>query len=85
MKVSVRDLLKKELNENPENGAKIAKCIDSGETIPDSIVNNLIDNRLKQSDCRVNGWVMEGFPENDSQINLLSAIRIKPSTVFLFE
>lgn len=83
--VSVRDLLKKELSENPDNGSTIAKCIDSGETIPDQIVNNLIDNRLKQSDCRVNGWVMEGFPENESQINLLQAIRIKPSTVFLFE
>ena len=47
VKVSVRDLLKKELHENPENGAVIAKCIDSGEPIPDKIVNALVENRLK--------------------------------------
>ena len=28
---------------------------------------------------------MEGFPENEAQINLLNAIRIKPTLVFLFE
>jgi adenylate kinase len=81
----MRDLLKKELSENPENAATIARCIDSGEPIPDRIANTLVENRLKQSDCRVNGWVMEGFPENEAQLNLLKALRIKPQTVFLFE
>lgn len=85
VKVSMRDLLKKELHENAENAAIIAKCIDSGEPIPDRIMNNLVENRLKQSDCRVNGWVMEGFPENEAQVNLLKALRIKASTVFLLE
>lgn len=28
---------------------------------------------------------MEGFPENETQINMLKQIRVKPSTVFLFE
>lgn len=85
VKISMRDLLKKELSENPENAATIARCIDSGEPIPDRIANTLVENRLKQSDCRVNGWVMEGFPENEAQLNLLKALRIKPQTVFLFE
>jgi adenylate kinase len=45
----------------------------------------LIEKRLKQSDCRVNGWVMEGFPYSKAQVNLLKALRVKPSVVFLFE
>jgi adenylate kinase len=45
----------------------------------------LIEKRLKQSDCRVNGWVLEGFPYSKAQINLLKAMRVKPSVVFLFE
>ena len=85
VKVSIKDLLKRELTENPANAATIAKCIDSGDQVPDAIVNSLVENRLKQSDCKVNGWVMEGFPENETQINMLKQIRVKPSTVFLFE
>jgi len=38
----------------------------SGERIPDDIILRLVDNRLKKSDCRVNGWVLDGFPENEA-------------------
>ena len=85
MNISVEALLKREIQNNPENGKIISKCIDSGEAVPDNIVNSLIENRLKQSDCKVNGWVMDGFPTTEPQINLLKALRIKPSVVFLFE
>lgn len=37
------------------------------------------------SDCRVNGWVLDGFPQTETQINLLRSMRIKPSLVVLFE
>ncbi len=83
--MSVRELLKTELKSNPESGQIITKCIDNGDSIPDVIINPLVENRLKQSDCKVNGWVLEGFPETESQINLIKAMRIKPSAVFLFE
>jgi len=64
--ISVQDLLKQELQKNPENGKVIQQCLDSGESVPDNIVNGLIESRLKQSDCRVNGWVMDGFPESET-------------------
>lgn len=47
VRVCVRDLLKNEIRENPQNGATITKCIDSGEPVPDHIVNALVENRLK--------------------------------------
>lgn len=40
--------------------------MDTGMQIPDEIVNGLIEKRLKQSDCKVNGWVLEGFPYTKS-------------------
>lgn len=64
--ISVQELLKQEIQKNPENGKVIQKCLDSGECVPDGVINGLIENRLKQSDCRVNGWVMDGFPETES-------------------
>ena len=49
------------------------------------MLNKLVCDRLSQSDCKVNGWVLEGFPYTRNQINLLKAQKIRPSTVFLFE
>jgi len=33
----------------------------------------------------VNGWILDGFPQTDSQINLLKSLKIRPSLVCLFE
>ena len=45
----------------------------------------LVDERIRQSDCRINGWVLDGFPETESQVNLLKSMRIKPNLVCMFE
>lgn len=83
--ICVKDLLKHEIHNNPENGKIISHCFDTGEAVPDHIVNPLVEHRLKQSDCRVNGWILDGFPETDGQINMMKAMRIKPQMVFLLE
>jgi adenylate kinase len=77
--------LKDEIARNPESGIVISRCIDSGQMVPDTIVLPLIEKRLKMSDCRVNGWILDGFPQSDSQINLLKSLKIRPSLVCLFE
>jgi adenylate kinase len=83
--ISARQLLKKEISNNPQVGKFISGCFDKGDDVPDEIINPLIEKRLKQSDCRVNGWVLEGFPYSKAQVNLLKSMRVKPSVVFLFE
>lgn len=45
----------------------------------------LIDERLKQSDCKVNGWIIDGFPYTDGQIQMLKAAKIKPSVVCMMD
>ena len=81
--ISTRQLLKNEIKRSPEVGKIISQCLDSGELVPDNIINPLIEKRMKQSDCKVNGWIMEGFPYSRSQINLLKALKIKPSLVII--
>ena len=56
-----------------------------GSLVPEQVVIPLIEQRLKESDCRVNGWVLDGFPQTEAQINLLKSLRIRPSLVCLFE
>lgn len=85
VKISVHDLLKQEMKDNPANGQVIERCLSAGAAVPDYIINPLVEARLKSSESQFNGWVMEGFPENEAQINLLQALRVKPSITFLFE
>lgn len=41
----------------------------SGNPVPDNIINSLIEDRMKQADCQLNGWVLEGYPTSENQIN----------------
>jgi adenylate kinase len=83
--VSPIELLKAESERTPGIKLKVRESLEKGEPIPDEIILRLVDARLRQSDCRVNGWVLDGFPENEAQVNLLRAMRIKPSLVVIFE
>ena len=83
--ISTKALLKDEIQKNPEVGKIIARSIDTGEMVNDNIVCPIIERRLKQSDCKVNGWIMEGFPYTKTQVNVLKALKIKPSIVFVME
>ena len=83
--VSPMDLLKQEAEKNPGVKVKVRDALEKGDAIPDEILLRLVDARLRQSDCRVNGWVLDGFPANEAQVNLLKAMRIKPSLVVIFE
>lgn len=56
-----------------------------GKLVPEQVVIPLIEKRIKESDCRVNGWVLDGFPQTEAQINLLKSLRIRPSLVCMFE
>jgi adenylate kinase len=61
-----RTLLKQEIKRNPDIGKLISQCLDNGDMVPDTIVISLIEQRLKQSDCRVNGWILDGFPQTEA-------------------
>ena len=60
--ISTRALLKNEIRKNNDNSKEVASCIEAGDPAPDIIVNQIIEKRMRQSDCKVNGWILEGFP-----------------------
>lgn len=83
--VSPTKILLQEAEKNPAIKIKMQEALETGVGIPDEILLRLIDQRIRQSDCRLNGWVLDGFPETESQVNLLKSMRIKPSLVCIFE
>ena len=74
--ISPRELLKEAAENNPPIKMKLQEAALAGETVPDEILLRLVEDRIRQSDCRVNGWIMDGFPETESQVNLLKSMRV---------
>lgn len=60
--VSPEALVREEQAENPGVKRRLQEALDSTGEIPDDIIMRLIDERLKQSDCQVNGWILDSFP-----------------------
>lgn len=83
--VSTMELLKNEIAKKTERGHMIQEKINAGEMIPDDVITTIIGNRLKQTDCTVNGWVMDGFPKTMAQVKILQDLKVKPSKVVLLE
>lgn len=83
--VSVMELFKTEMAKNTPRGKQIAECVSKGEPVPNSIVISLVEHRLKESDCIVNGWVMDGFPKTKEQVTLLTQMKINPTKVVILE
>ena len=45
--ISTRQLLKNEIKRVPEVGKIISQCLDTGELVPDNILNPLLEKRMK--------------------------------------
>lgn len=83
--VSVQKLADEEAKKNPAIKERIRQCLDAGEDIPDDISIRIVRDRITQADCRVNGFVLDGFPQSESQINLLKSLNIKPTLACTFD
>lgn len=69
---------------NPDCADSIRKSLDEGEPVAEDIMNQVIEKRIKQGDVKVNGFVLEGYPNSKHEINYLKSWKIKPSVLFMF-
>jgi adenylate kinase len=70
--VSTGDLLRKEVSEGTELGLKAKDFMEKGALVPDELVAKIIVNALKAGG---KGIVLDGFPRNLKQAELLEKIR----------
>jgi adenylate kinase len=68
--ISAGEELRKQVERETEIGKKISKIILSGSLVSDSIIFDIIKNRISQSDCS-QGYILDGFPRNIAQTKLL--------------
>ena len=84
--ISTGDMLREHVSNKTELG-KIAKTLlDEGKLVPDSLVIEMLQERLLSNDC-VNGAILDGFPRTIAQAESLDKIseEFKISKVIVFE
>ncbi len=73
LQISTGDLLREEAKRGTELGNKVKAIMESGEYVDDSIVAELVENKLKELGTE-KGFILDGFPRTISQAETLENI-----------
>jgi adenylate kinase len=73
VQISTGDILRKAIAQENVLGSQVNSYVLKGELVPDSLMVDLIRERLNEKDCR-NGFVLDGFPRTLEQAKALDAL-----------
>jgi len=68
--ISTGEMLRDAAKAGTELGREAEKYMGAGKLLPDALIVNLIEERLKNSDCR-EGFLLDGFPRTTAQAEAL--------------
>lgn len=68
--ISTGDILRENVRNKTELGQKAKEFMDKGALVPDSVVVNMVSDRIQQDDCS-KGFILDGFPRNVAQAEAL--------------
>jgi len=71
--ISTGDIFRANLKAGTELGNQAKGFMDRGELVPDSVTNEMVKDRLTKDDV-ANGFILDGFPRNVAQAEVLRAI-----------
>ncbi|MCJ0700408.1 adenylate kinase [Frigoribacterium faeni] len=70
--VSTGDIFRANVKNETELGLKVKAILAAGDYVPDSLTNELISDRLEQSDA-AEGFLLDGYPRTMAQVDFLDA------------
>ncbi|KAK9830061.1 hypothetical protein WJX72_009495 [[Myrmecia] bisecta] len=71
--ISAGDLVRMEINQKSEYGMRVAQIVNAGNLLPDSLILELLQNRLAEGAARgEQGVLLDGFPRTRAQAEALT-------------
>jgi len=77
--ISTGDIFRANLKAGTELGNQAKSFMDRGDLVPDSVTNEMVKDRLTHDDA-ANGFLLDGFPRNVAQAEVLRAILAEKKT-----
>jgi len=77
--ISTGDIFRANLKEGTPLGIEAKSFMDRGDLVPDSVTNEMVRDRLGKADV-ANGFLLDGFPRNVAQAEVLRAILAEKRT-----
>jgi len=71
--ISTGDIFRENIKKGTELGKLAASLINDGNLVPDDVTNKIVEQRLKNQDCK-KGFVLDGYPRNINQAKFLDKI-----------
>lgn len=75
--ISTGDIFRDEIKNKTELGLKAESYIKNGQLVPDEVVIALVERKLTSSECKQQGYILDGFPRTRKQAEDLDAILLK--------
>ena len=71
--ISTGDIFRANVKNETPLGVKVKAILDAGDYVPDSLTNELIQDRLAQPDAE-GGFLLDGYPRTNDQVAYLDAL-----------
>lgn len=71
--ISTGDILRKQVKEKTPLGQRAQQYMDGGRLVPDELIIDMVEGRLKESDCD-KGYLLDGFPRTVPQAEALDKL-----------
>jgi len=82
--ISTGAMIREEIASGSALGETVKSYTDKGQLVPDSVVIDIIKNRLAKDDC-ANGFILDGFPRTVPQAAALDEMGVEITDVLSIE
>ena len=83
--ISTGDLLRAEVKMGSKLGKEAQDFMNSGQLVPDKLVINLLEKRIKKDDVQKSGWLLDGFPRTPEQAEVMKSKGLEPHSVVILD
>ncbi len=71
--ISTGEILREHMQRQTTIGIQVSECMNKGSLVPDEIAIKLVEDRIKEDDCKF-GFLLDGFPRTVYQADKLSEL-----------